>query len=80
MITPKLPSFFKTSSHRSFNFKTRYYDEKKDGLKNKKNEKVKIQFDKNWEPSKRSKINSKSNKTIFIIIVILLILSFMLLK
>ena len=29
MQAPKLPSFFKTAKHRRFDFKTRYYDERK---------------------------------------------------
>ena len=80
MIAPKLPSFFKTSTHRQFNYKSRYFNPKKDDVIQKKKSNAKIEFDKGWGPSKRSTINNKSNRIIFLIIIALFLFSFLLLK
>ena len=84
MQAPKLPSFFKTSRHRQFDFKTRYYDAQKEDLDNRvksaENCKITLRFNKDWQQSKRSKENNNSNKRIILIVIILVILSFTLLK
>ena len=80
MIAPKLPSFFKTSSHRQFNYKSRYFNQKKENIIQKKKANAKIEFDKGWGPSKRSAVNNKSNRIIFLIIIALFLFSFLLLK
>ena len=84
MQAPKLPSFFKTSRHRQFDFKTRYYDAQKEDLDNRvksaESGKTTLRFSKDWQQSKRSKENSTSNKRIILIVLILVLLSFALLK
>ena len=84
MQAPKLPSFFKTSRHRQFDFKTRYYDAQKEDLdkrvKSAKNGKGTLRFTKDWQQSKRSKENSTSNKRTILIVIILVLISFALLK
>jgi hypothetical protein len=84
MQVPKLPSFFKTSRHRQFDFKTRYYDAQKEDLDNRvksaESGKTTLRFSKDWQQSKRSKENSSSNKRIILIFIILVLLSFALLK
>lgn len=84
MQVPKLPSFFKTSRHRQFDFKTRYYDAQKEDLDNRVKSaeigKTTLRFSKDWQQSKRSKENSSSNKRIILIFIILVLLSFALLK
>ena len=84
MQAPKLPSFFKTSRHRQFDFKTRYYDARKEDLDNRvksaESGKINLRFSKDWQQSKRSKENSSSNKRIILIVIILVLLSFALLK
>ena len=84
MQAPKLPSFFKTSRHRQFDLKTRYYDAQKEDLDNRvksaENSKTTLRFSKDWQQSKRSNDNSTSNKRIILIVIILVLLSFALLK
>ena len=84
MQVPKLPSFFKTSSHRQFDFKTRYYDAQKEDLdkrvKSAKSGKTTLRFTKDWQQSKRSKENYTSNKRVIFIVIILVLISFTLLK
>lgn len=84
MQAPKLPSFFKTSRHRQFDFKSRYYDAQKEDLDNRlksaESGKTTLRFSKDWQQSKRSKENSTSNKRIILIVIILVLLSFVLLK
>ena len=84
MQAPKLPSFFKTSRHRQFDFKTRYYDARKEDLdkrvKSAECGKTTLRFSKDWQQSKRSKENSTSNKRIILVFIILVLLSFALLK
>lgn len=84
MIAPKLPSFFKSSPHRKFSFKARYYNKRKEELKriieqnNSTNESIK--FDNPWGPSSRTKSNKNSNRTILLIVIALLVISYLLLK
>jgi hypothetical protein len=84
MQAPKLPSFFKTSRHRQFDLKTRYYDARKEDLekrvKSAESDKSPLRFNKDWQQSKRSKDAAVSNKRIILIIIILLLISFALLK
>ena len=84
MQVPKLPSFFKTSKHRQFDFKTRYYDAQKEDLDNRvkstENSKTTLRFSKDWQQSKRSNENSTSNKRIILIVLILVLISFAILK
>ena len=84
MIAPKLPSFFKSSPHRKFSFKARYYNKRKEELKriieqnNSTNESIK--FDNPWGLSSRAKSNKNSNSTILLIVIALLVISYLLLK
>lgn len=84
MQAPKLPSFFKTSRHRQFDFKTRYYDAQKEDLDNRvksaESGKITLRFSNDWKHSKRSKENITSNKRVILIVIILVLLSFALLK
>ena len=84
MQAPKLPSFFKTSRHRQFSFKTRYYNAQKEDLDNRvksaESGKSNLRFSKDWQQSKRSKEAAVSNKRIILIVIILLLISFALLK
>jgi hypothetical protein len=84
MIAPKLPSFFKSSPHRKFSFKARYYNKRKEELKqiieqNNSTSKP-IRFDNQWGPSNRAKSNKNSNRTILFIVLALLTVSYLLLK
>ena len=84
MQAPKFTSFFKTSRHRQFDFKTRYYDAQKEDLYNRvksaESGKTTLRFSKVWQQSKRSKEYGTSNKRIILIVIILVLLSFALLK
>jgi hypothetical protein len=84
MQVPKLPSFFKTSRHRQFDFKSRYYDAQKEYLDNRvkssESGNTILRFSKDWQQSKRTKENSTSNKRIILIVIILVLLSFVLFK
>jgi hypothetical protein len=84
MIAPKLPSFFKTSPHRRFSFKTRYYDKRKEELKKnllQKNSSNKSLNSENlWGPNSRVKSNKNSNRTILLFVLALLVVSYLLLK
>jgi hypothetical protein len=84
MKSPKLPSFFKTAKHRQFDFKTRYYDARKEDLDNRvkraEEGKSMIRFKNDWGPAKRSKANRKSNRIILLITIALMILCWLILK
>tara|TARA_B100000886_G_scaffold324578_1_gene269385 strand:- start:2617 stop:2874 length:258 start_codon:yes stop_codon:yes gene_type:complete len=84
MQAPKLPSFFKISRHRQFDFKTRYYDALKEDFNNRvksaESGKTTFRFSNDWQQSKRSKENSTSNKRLIFIVIILVLLSFALMK
>ena len=84
MIAPKLPSFFKSAPHRKFSFKARYYDKRKEELKQiieqKKPSKESFKFNSKWEPAQRAQSNKKSNRTILLIVFALLVVSYLLLK
>ena len=84
MQSPNLPSFFKTAKHRRFDLKTRYYDERQEDL----DERVKraeegrsaIRFKNDWGPAKKSEVNKKSNRIIFLIIIVLMLICWLILK
>tara|TARA_B100000287_G_C20342583_1_gene666429 strand:- start:137 stop:367 length:231 start_codon:yes stop_codon:yes gene_type:complete len=66
MKTPKLPSFFKAPTSKSFSFKPRYYDERKERHENiKKN--INISFKK-----KQTKKKEKGRSTRIILLIIIL--------
>ena len=75
MNAPKLPSFFKTTSHRQFDFKTRYYDPTKEQRAEHTDlNKTSIAYSlisNNWANSKRSKTVNQSNKRWLLIALIL---------
>ena len=84
MIAPKLPSFFKSSPHRKFSFKARYYNKRKEELKQiieqKKPSKGSLKFNSQWGHVERTQSNKKSNRTILLIVLALLVTSYLLLK
>ena len=84
MQAPKLPSFFKTSRHRQFDFKTRYYNAEKEDLDNRvklaQTNRHSFKFSNNWQNNKRSNSINQSNKRVILIVIVLLIVSFILLK
>lgn len=84
MQAPKLPSFFKTAKHRRFDFKTRYYDEKKENLdkrvKNAENGRSNIKFNNHWGPATRVSANKTANRMVFVIFIALCTLSYLILK
>lgn len=56
MEAPKLPSFFKQNTHRGFEFKPRYYDERKERL-----EELKKKYEGNRVPVSSDKFREKIN-------------------
>ena len=71
MKAPKLPSFFKIQTSKSFSFKPRYYDERKERYENiKKN--INISFNKNQTKKKEKGRNTR----IILLIIILSLLSY----
>jgi len=71
MQSPKLPSFFKASSAKSFSFKPRYYDERKERReKLEKGTKAKIKFPRNHTKKKEK---GRSIRIIFLIIILSLL-------
>ena len=81
MQAPKLPSFFKTPKHRRFNFKTRYYNEKKENLdKRVKNARSNIRFNNHWGPATRVSANKTANRMVFVIFIALCALSYLIFK
>ena len=84
MIAPKLPSFFKTSPHRRFSFKASYYDKRKEELKkilDQSKPTIKsVKFENQWGPNSRAQSNKNSNRTILLIVIALLIVSYLLLN
>lgn len=84
MIAPKLPSFFKTSPHRRFSFKARYYDKRKEELKkilDQSKPSIKSgKFENHWGSNSRAQSKKNSNRTILLIVIALLVVSYLLLK
>ncbi len=93
MEAPKLPSFIKQNKHKSFEFKPRYYDERKERIeelrkkygkseaKDPKAEKERFRenLSSRWQDTRQTKVNS-SNRTLLLIIVALLALTYYLIK
>lgn len=80
MNAPKLPSFFKTPSHKQFQMATRYYDEKKERVKRaimrteKQEEKiVKGSFISSWKEKSNLKSSSSSWRVLFVLFILCLI-------
>jgi len=77
MNAPKLPSFFKTPSHKKFQMATRYYDEKNERIQRarmraaKREEQIeKGRFTSTW----KEKSNLKSNSSAWRLLLVLFIL------
>lgn len=93
MEAPKLPSFIKQNKHKSFEFKPRYYDERKEriedlrrkyGQKESSNskadrERLREDLSTKWHGNRQTKVNS-SNRTLLLIIVALLALTYYLIR
>ena len=77
MQVPKLPSFFKTPRIKSFNFKPRYYDERKEALKQlkKQGKRTKGKFFKRKTKAR----NLNRSKRLVIILIALFLLFYLLL-
>jgi hypothetical protein len=80
MKAPKLPSFFKTHSHKQFEMPTRYYDARKERIQNlveKANKKSKGEFSKgDFSQSWRKKSTTSSGFSTFRVLLIIAILCF----
>ncbi len=87
MKAPKLPSFFKTHTHKQFEMPTRYYDARKERIENiiakaskkRLGEFSKGDFSQSWR--KKSTMNyGSSSKRVFVIIAILCFIAYYILK
>ena len=77
MQSPRLPSIFKSPKVRSFSFPLRYYDERKERIKNlKKGKKTKIKFKSNGY----SRTNTGRSKRLLLVIIALVIITYLILK
>jgi hypothetical protein len=84
MQAPKIPGFLKTIKHRRFDFKTRYYDERKekfdqrvlDAEKGRSN----LRFTNHWGPAKRVAANKTANRMVIIIFLALCAITYLILK
>ena len=73
MRAPNIPSFFKTSKPKSFNFKLRYYNERKDRLKRlKKGAKLNMTFNRKNNKEQQT----RRSTSIILLIIILSLLSY----
>lgn len=93
MEAPKLPSFIRQNRHKSFEFKPRYYDERKeriDELRKKYGaskgdnsslggERLRDDLARNWRDNRQTKVKS-SNRTLIFIVVSLLAITYYLIK
>tara|TARA_Y100000739_G_C20347488_1_gene346201 strand:+ start:384 stop:620 length:237 start_codon:yes stop_codon:yes gene_type:complete len=71
MQSPKLPSFFKASNPKSFSFKPRYYDERKERRKElEKGKKAHIKFSRNHYKKKEK---GRTIRIFFLIIILSLL-------
>jgi hypothetical protein len=81
MKAPKLPSFFKTPSHKQFEMPTRYYSERKERIqkaidkagKKQSGEIEKGQFSSSWKKKSTMGSSSSSLRVAFIIVILCLI-------
>lgn len=89
MEAPKLPSVFKHSGPRSFNFKPRYYDERKERIEELKkkyegrevpvySESLRARINDNWR-AERTKSERSSNMRLVAIIGILFLIAYLIL-
>ena len=77
MQSPRLPSIFKSPKVRSFSFPLRYYDERKERIKNlKKGKKTKIKFKSNGY----SRTNTGRSKRLVLVIIALVLITYVILK
>tara|TARA_B110000495_G_C23021939_1_gene606432 strand:+ start:2156 stop:2389 length:234 start_codon:yes stop_codon:yes gene_type:complete len=77
MQSPRLPSIFKSPKVRSFSFPLRYYDERKERIKNlKKGKKTKIKFKSNGY----SRTNTGRSKRLLLVIIALVLITYLILK
>jgi hypothetical protein len=79
MNAPKLPSFFKSPSHKQFQMATRYYDEKKERVQRarmkaeRKEEQIeKGRFTSTWKEKSNLKSSSSSWRVLFVVFVLCL--------
>ena len=77
MQAPRLPSIFKSPKIRRFSFPLRYYDKRKERIKNlKKGEKPKIKFKSNGY----SGTNTSRRKRLLLVIIALVLVTYLILK
>ena len=77
MQAPRLPSIFKSPKIRRFSFPVRYYDERKERIKNLKKEKnPKIKFKSNGY----SGTNTGRSKRLLLVIIALVLVTYLILK
>jgi hypothetical protein len=92
MEAPKLPSFIKLNRNRSFEFKPRFYSERKERLdelkrkyeREKENsaanaDRLREDMGVKWQDARQTKVNS-SNRTLLLIIIALLTLTYYIIK
>lgn len=92
MQAPKLPSFIKQNKHKSFEFKPRYYDERKERIqelrkkygqtesaKPNSGEHLRGKLSGHWQESRGAKVQ-RSNRTLILIIAILLFVTYYIIK
>ncbi len=80
MEAPKLPSFIKQNRHKSFDFKPRYYSERKERLEEikrkyekelspeAKNASLRQNLNSTWQDARQTKVNSSNRMLLFIIL------------
>ncbi|MGK0407523.1 MAG: hypothetical protein ACJAZH_001342 [Roseivirga sp.] len=92
MEAPKLPSFIKLNRNRSFDFKPRYYSERKERLEEVKRkyerekeisvangERLREDLGTKWQDTRQTKVNS-SNRVLLLIIIALLAITYYIIK
>lgn len=93
MEAPKLPSFIRQNKYKTFEFKPRYYDERKERIeelrkkygeevkqgKPKGGEHLRGELSARWRDNRQTKVKS-SNRTLFLIIISLLALTYLLIR
>ena len=93
MEAPKLPSFIRQNKHKNFEFKPRYYDERKEridelrkkyGAKKGDNsslggERLRDDLARKWRDNRQTKVKS-SNRTLIYIVLSLLAITYYLIK
>ncbi|MFT5970115.1 MAG: hypothetical protein ACI8ZO_000621 [Flavobacteriales bacterium] len=84
MPAPKLPSLFKINRNKTFEYKSRFYNERKDRLNDRRHqiakdlelEKKGSVVDKGFLSERRSKAVSQSNSRVLLLFVIILLLAY----